>query len=187
MAMKTKADVQARAREHARFGVEKHPYMRSSNSWQAIAYWAAYTEQLGEIKKERDAAKAFFDQGTETERISSDQPALSNTPKGIDVKKIVKVRANLKSSGLMMQPIPPEAMPQTGMIGWPIAAKEHAAKLKTDLSTELHAKRASRLLASLQRLYARHEAKSRTLGDFPISTQPHPDGDVTLGMLLSGR
>ncbi|MNL24104.1 hypothetical protein D3C87_1455270 [compost metagenome] len=39
--MKTIEDYKQRGVDHARNGTEKAPYQRSSNSWQARAYWEA--------------------------------------------------------------------------------------------------------------------------------------------------
>lgn len=148
---KTKEDYAALGREDAqradRGEALVHMPQGSKASWQTKAYDEAFADEMARLE---DQAEALANEGR------------------IEVKKIVKVSVNLqptgvflKGSGNMLRPIPPEAMPQTGMQGWPPGAAEHAARLKAELSKELKAKRATRLLSSLMRLYAKHDARAQ--------------------------
>lgn len=70
---------------------------------------------------------------------------------------------------------------------WPRAAAEHFKLLKADLYKEKSPGRKARLKAALQRLALRHGKLVKKLEAFPISATPHPDGDISLGMLLRGE
>lgn len=75
---------------------------------------------------------------------------------------------------------------------WPQAAREHARLLADEAVKCLHTRRCERLMRSLNRLSKRyglnkHDGQRAVDSAFPVSTQPHPDGPVTLGMLLRGE
>lgn len=71
---------------------------------------------------------------------------------------------------------------------WPKPAREHLRMLSLDIGSTTP-ERNARLLRAVSRMIKRHGPIDHTqkVRDFPISTQPHPDGPITVGMLLNGQ
>ena len=75
--------------------------------------------------------------------------------------------------------------PPFNTAGWPKAATHHISLLIGDLNQEKAPGRRRRLQKAIDRLRKRHGGEQKL--DFVVSTQPHPDGDGTVRMLLSGQ
>lgn len=169
--MKTKEDYAALGKRHRQTGVEKHPYPRSGTSWQAKAYWEGY-----------DKAKPRFNvEGAQTRRFTSNVMPVGSIPKPPQTRQDAAGAAIGPAEG--GRAIFSLELLRERSRGWPGAAQEHLLELAADFNMEKNLDRAARLDLAVQRLFRRH-GKRR---DFPVSTQPHPDGPATVGMLLEGR
>ena len=78
-----------------------------------------------------------------------------------------------------------EARRRARFAHWPEAAAEHLRRLAEDVVTEKNPHRVERLMRAAGRMTKRY-GPPRAL-DFPVSTQPCPEGPITAGMLLAGR
>lgn len=88
-----------------------------------------------------------------------------------------------------------------GTQNWPPAAREHARRLIEDIQQEKDTRRRLRLIAALHRMDRRHGkyqnikplyTEHRLLSvdeamSIPMTTQPCPEGPVTVGDILAGR
>jgi hypothetical protein len=76
-----------------------------------------------------------------------------------------------------------------GLDHWPQAAAAHYRCLVGDINACKDEKRRTRLVKALSRMAIRYALPKpvQLVADFPISTQPHPDGPITLGMVLAGQ
>lgn len=70
--------------------------------------------------------------------------------------------------------------------GWPGAAAQHALALARDLNAERNPARRKRLHSALSRMQRRHGRPADPL-DVPMTTQPCPEGPVTVRDILQGR
>jgi hypothetical protein len=70
--------------------------------------------------------------------------------------------------------------------GWPRAAAEHAHRLVADMNRERNPARHNRLSRALARMQKRHGAARSAFLSTPITTQPHPDGPITIGQIFQG-
>jgi hypothetical protein len=71
-------------------------------------------------------------------------------------------------------------------VHWPQAVREHVRLLSTAFANDPHSPRAPRWGRSINRMYTRYGRAPR-FHDVAISTQPHPDGPITIGQLLKGQ
>lgn len=85
-----------------------------------------------------------------------------------------------------------------GVQNWPPAAREHARRLIADVQQETNMRRQLRLITALHRMDRRHGGKPQVRAghqiigideamNTPMTTQPCPEGPVTVGDILAGR
>lgn len=174
MALKTKADYEMLGKLHAET-MDAAPFPQHGTSWQAIAYWRGR-------RSHRQAPQDARKQGKEAPKAvgqGDSAPTGWKHLRTVDVDKLSDLAQN-----------------------WPHAAWHHTIVLAGAHNVETRLRRRARLHRSIRRMVLRHSRERRTsmadiqavpmsmpqLGlNTPMTTQPHPDGDITVGDILAGR